>query len=507
MLPKIQPPNPNILSAVEYNEKKTRGGRAVRDHEMEEDLLPIEDGSVLATRNVPEDSTLVSEFEKLRIIHIKKGTGRKFKNSTFHISINPSETDTPLSDERAVELIDEVMESLGYANQPYRIYKHTDIERLHYHVVSCRSDYNGKKINDSYERLVLRSTMKRLAPKYGFMLVLNEQEKEALRQETVMQEQEAIENAPSVQNIKKTENSSNAEEKVNDTNQGEPQKTKAAPVPPFTRKPGVSVKQQITAAFEDAMRWHFSTFEQVQALMLRRYNVLMEVERIADGQDEKVKVSGTDADGQPITPFMNETELGVIMLRRIREKCARENMYIRKDQRKRLVMLARAAADRAQSWSEFRELMERKGTYVVLSWTKEGEPFGVTYLDRATRCAWKGSETLADFKWLKETAESKGWTMEKDKYQTVIHKRGGMPSRKRTISAVHPEVGSDTRPTQHRNGRGSLDAMLSAIRPGGHHQDGASHIARTKGDIWDDAMVAAEREEAERKRAEHNQSM
>ena len=502
MIGKIQPPNPNILSAVEYNEKKTRGGRAVRDHETEEDLLPVEDGRVLATRNVPDDSTLITEFEKLRIIHIKKGTGRKFKNSTFHMSINPSETDTPLSDERAVELIDEVMESLGYANQPYRIYKHTDIERLHYHVVSCRSDYNGRKINDSYERLVLRSTLKRLAPKYGFTLVLNEKEKEELRQKAVVQGQETIKNVPSIQDMKKTEPSSKTENKEDNTSNAEPQKPKAASVPPFSRKPGISVKQQITTAFEDAMRWHFSTFEQVQALMLRRYNVLMEVERVANGQDEKVKVSGTDTDGHPITPFMNETELGVKMLRRIREKCARENMYIRKDQRKRLVMLARAAADRAQSWSEFRELMERKGTYVVLSWTKDGEPFGVTYLDRATRCAWKGSETFADFRWLQKTAESKGWTMEKDKYQTVIDKRGSMPSRKRTIRAIHPEIEAKTNPTHHSMGRSGVDAMLFAIQPAGHHQDGEAHITENKGDMWDESIAAAEREKVEKRKKE-----
>ena len=122
--------------------------------------------------------------------------------------------------------------------------------------------------------------------------------------------------------------------------------------------------------------------------MLRRYNILLEIEKAGDG--ERIVASGTAADGSPITPILKETELGVEMLSRICERCDDANMSARKEQRKRLETLAAAAAAKAQSYEEFLSIMAKKGTYVVLSWTRTGEPFGVTYLDRATRCAWKG---------------------------------------------------------------------------------------------------------------------
>ncbi|MDH6306719.1 hypothetical protein M2459_001953 [Parabacteroides sp. PF5-5] len=68
----------------------------------------------------------------------------------FHASLNPDPKDK-LSDERLSEIAQCYMEKLGYGNQPYIVFKHTDIDRTHAHIVSLRIDETGKKINDSYE--------------------------------------------------------------------------------------------------------------------------------------------------------------------------------------------------------------------------------------------------------------------------------------------------------------------------------------------------------------------
>jgi hypothetical protein len=45
------------------------------------------------------------------------------------------------------------MKHLGYGNQPYLVYKHADLERVHFHIVSTRIDCEtGKKIKDNYEK-------------------------------------------------------------------------------------------------------------------------------------------------------------------------------------------------------------------------------------------------------------------------------------------------------------------------------------------------------------------
>jgi hypothetical protein len=68
----------------------------------------------------------------------------------FHASLNPDPKDK-LSDERLSEIAQCYMEKLGYGNQPYIVFKHSDIDRTHTHIVSLRIDDTGKKINDSYE--------------------------------------------------------------------------------------------------------------------------------------------------------------------------------------------------------------------------------------------------------------------------------------------------------------------------------------------------------------------
>lgn len=68
----------------------------------------------------------------------------------FHASLNPDPKDK-LSDEQLSEIAQTYMQKLGYGNQPYIVFKHSDIKREHLHIVSLRIDENGKKINDSYE--------------------------------------------------------------------------------------------------------------------------------------------------------------------------------------------------------------------------------------------------------------------------------------------------------------------------------------------------------------------
>ena len=510
MIGKIQPPNPNILSAVSYNEKKMDGKEGIREYELTDELKEIEDGHILATRNVPEDSTLTEEFDKLKLINMKNRTRGPIKNFTFHMSVNPSDTDRELTEQEACDFIDELMTGLGYGEQPYRIYKHTDIERMHYHVVSSRAGRDGKKINDSFERLVLRAKLKELAPKYGYTVILNEEEQEQERKKRPVEEQQqpvqAVPASPQDKGYRKDESSREDEE--------EAVKTKPPKVPAFSRQSDLSVTRQITDAFEDAMKWNFSTFEQIQTLLLRRYNVLIEVEG-GDSPEERIVISGTNAAGKPITPIMRDEDLGLRMMERIKDRCENARMSSRKEQRKHVEIVARAAAKKANSFEEFRELVFKKGPYVVFSWSRNGEPFGVTWLDRATKCAWKGSETEVDFKWLKAVAQEKGWTFTKDKQQETIDKRAAMPSRKRRPTPPTDSVAEPPKPATDTSagkiGTANEPSLVKAVTKlgkvsgkGQHNQRGRDRADGRKS-IWEKAVEAAEREEEAKHKKEAGQ--
>lgn len=419
MIVKIQPPNPGILAAVRYNENKAKGIEGPHPDDLES-LEIIEDGHVVATRNVPEGSTLTDEFERLRINAMKKRrSGPAIQNTTFHMSVNPAKDDRKLTEEESVHLIDEIMQSLGYGDQPYRIYKHTDIPRQHYHVVSCRAGQNGKKIEDSFERMKLRRALQNLSNKYGFEIILNEYEKEKsnLKEKTqdVVPIQEKSDPVPEMK--------PRAKRAIK-----EPDTKKITFVPSFSRKSATPVKTQMRNIAEDALRWHFSTFEQLQLLMRKRYNISLDLE--GDEDNAKVVMAGTSDSGKTITPYLYEKDYGVDLLNQIRERIRNEKMSQRKEQCTRLETLTKAAAAKAATYKEFLQIMEKKGVWVVPSWkTGSNDFFGLTYLDRATKCAWKGSQTAVDLAWLKETAEKKGWTIERDELQVINKKRNSRPSR------------------------------------------------------------------------------
>ena len=52
----------------------------------------------------------------------------------LHISINPHPEDV-LTDQQLADIAREYMQKLGYGGQPYLVYKHTDIDRRHIHIV------------------------------------------------------------------------------------------------------------------------------------------------------------------------------------------------------------------------------------------------------------------------------------------------------------------------------------------------------------------------------------
>ena len=77
---------------------------------------------------------------------------RNTEKHTLHISLNPDPKDK-VSDDRFRQMAKEYMQEMGYVEQPFVVFKHTDIDRLHIHIVSVCVDENGKKISDKFEKM------------------------------------------------------------------------------------------------------------------------------------------------------------------------------------------------------------------------------------------------------------------------------------------------------------------------------------------------------------------
>lgn len=146
-------------SALNYNESKVSAAEAM----------------LVGVRNIPSSSRFVI-YETFRKYESNSEISGMTKNLSFHMAVNPSQMDA--MEERDIpRYIDEIMEGLGYTRQPYVIYRHNDIERSHYHVVSCRVNDKGRVVSDAFERRRLRTMNDALSEKYGFVVGSGEKEK------------------------------------------------------------------------------------------------------------------------------------------------------------------------------------------------------------------------------------------------------------------------------------------------------------------------------------------
>lgn len=129
--------NTSLFGTLLYNKNKIDKGEA----------------TLLSSNNIYERTdglfamqTTFKSFEPYLIAN------KRTENPIFHVSINPSPKDK-LSDEDYIEIANRYMQDMGYGNQPYVVFKHTDIDRTHLHVVSIRVDDTGKKIDSNFEKV------------------------------------------------------------------------------------------------------------------------------------------------------------------------------------------------------------------------------------------------------------------------------------------------------------------------------------------------------------------
>lgn len=431
MIVKIQPPSSMLEATLFYNERKADGKEGVRKEDDE--LLDKENGHIVATRNVADGKTLEEEFERLAILNSKKTRGRKLENPAFHMSVNPGPDDAPLSEAAIVSLVDEIMLKMGYEECPYRIYKHTDTDRVHYHVVSTRIGQDGKKINDAFENRRVNRVAEELSTQYGYTVGLDE---EKIKNN--------LDKGPGINEPSSSEKSESKK------------KQKAPYVPPFRTDGETPLSEQMRNIHKDAMTWTFSTPEQYKAILRYRYNVL------AEEYEDGIHVTGIDKTGKTNNIPLTENELGLRMTEDIIKKCSSDERKKRTKEKERISQIALSEMKESGSVHEFRKKMLSKGIFLIISYTDEGVPFGITWLDKVTRCAFKGSELTCDLDWLKQTASDRQWNLEKVSKKTPQLDRRQY-EKKETQSTGQKEFYRATDHIRKSHEKGDLEALLKDL--------------------------------------------
>lgn len=141
----------NIYGALKYNLNKVDEGKA----------------SVLATNLLREPpSGTYSVVDVAEDMQRWLSPQCRIKKPYIHISLNPDPKDV-VSDDILVDIASKYMEHMGWGEQPYIIFKHTDIERAHIHIVSLQVTPDGRKINDSHRNRRSVAITEQLELEYG----------------------------------------------------------------------------------------------------------------------------------------------------------------------------------------------------------------------------------------------------------------------------------------------------------------------------------------------------
>ena len=152
----------NMYGAILYNQQK----------------VDKENGAVLLLNKIPDTvdgKYSVAYFNKCFEPYLSANI--KTEKTVRHISLNPDPADK-VNDEQFTEMAQEYMERMGYSNQPYIVFKHTDIDRTHIHIVSTCVGIDGKKIPDDYDHPRSVSICRDLETKYNLHKATEQEQKQ-----------------------------------------------------------------------------------------------------------------------------------------------------------------------------------------------------------------------------------------------------------------------------------------------------------------------------------------
>lgn len=268
------------------------------------------------------------------------------KKPVIHISLNPHPDDR-LTDEQFSAIAREYIEKMGYANQPFIVYKHEDIDRHHLHIVTLAVDERGKKINDGNNFYTSTRILKELEQKYGLIPAQMQKVKEVFRLKKVCY--------------------------------GD----------------GENLKKQLVSVIRPAAKfYHCPSFKEYRAL-LSTYNICVEeVKGEIRGKNYMgLLYFATDDKGNKVGKVFKSSLFGKSVgyeALQNRFKVSKEKLKEKHLAPKTKAIVA-GALKRSATREDFSGNLHRRGIDVIFRENEEGRLYGVTFIDHNNGCVVNGS--------------------------------------------------------------------------------------------------------------------
>lgn len=326
----------DIYGALAYNQEKVNEGL----------------GKVLASNIIPEP-----EDGRFSVVACTEAFNRwlpshyRTEKPVIHISLNPHPDDN-LTNEQLADIGREYLQQMGYGAQPYLIFKHSDINREHIHIVSLQVDSEGKKINDSKRNLRSVAATEKLEKKYSLHRAKEQKQLEQWQFEPV------------------------------DLAKGD-------------------LKKQIGSVIKPAVAmYRFQTMGEYRAL-LSLYNIgVDEIQGTRSGKPYRgLLYSALDVEGNKAgTPIKSSAFGKTVGFTALEERMKKSTILIKeKGYRERLRPLIAGMMQENKNESKLRQKLKEKEVDLYLRRNNTGRITGVTFIDHQNRWVLNGSRLDKEF--------------------------------------------------------------------------------------------------------------
>lgn len=326
----------SIHNIFNYNENKLKEGKA----------------ELIGEGNYPIDAADLSISMRLNRLLKQNALNENVKRNSVHITLNFDPSESSISNEKLMRIAESYMQKIGFAHQPYLVYRHYDAGHPHIHLVSVKVREDGSRID---------------------MHNIGKNQSEAARRE-----------------IEKSFDLVKAEGRKNSI------ETKLSPIVLSAVQYG---KMQSKKAMGNVLKnvllqYNYGSLTELNAV-LKLYNVLAD----RGNEDSRVFKSGglvyriLDENGRPMgVPIKASDFYSCPTLKFLNKRFELNNASSRVSEKKRVKnKIDLAFFDKDISLLKMLEVLKRDGIDTVLRKSTEGKIYGITYVDHTTKCVFNGS--------------------------------------------------------------------------------------------------------------------
>lgn len=291
-----------------------------------------------------ESMHLLLESFKTHLIN-----NQRTKKPIMHISLNPHPKDK-LTDEQLNEIALKYLHELGYGNQPYVIFKHSDIKREHIHIVTLRVNAQGSKINDSFEFKHSKQITRSLEKEYK-LYPADKQSKIHTKKEKINYKDEDI-------------------------------------------------KRQIGNIIKEVSETYFYQSLSEYKALLSLYNItLEEVKGEYNGKPfHGIQYFATNDKGEKKSnPFKASLFGDCVTIKGIESQIEQSKVAFKEYNKKQIKQIILEATRQPHSVKKFKSILAEAGVSVIFRTNTSNRLYGVTFIDHVNNCVMNGSRLGKNF--------------------------------------------------------------------------------------------------------------